>query len=247
MTSSAETPKLPEARLRKPQVRFTCTCYWSISGGLAILLLIGCSKRGCPWGTEPTEPYVSEGGLRAQWCQKQDSTGSFIKHGWYREWYGSGTLEEEEVFANDYLRESTVWNETGRIASRAFYDNGVLRQIDFFDSDGHKVAQWHTTAKYREYIRPIRGLSAVHTLPKFDNIDLTVFDSAGDTVVVRTAGGEMHLLGAGIVIANCHDNWPPVESECTPTPSDRDNLAQIRSALAAFNHMDQALHEAFER
>jgi hypothetical protein len=66
-------------------------------------------------------------------------------------------------------------------------------------------------------------------------------------VVVRTAGGEMHLLGAGIVIANCHDNWPPVESECTPTPSDRDNLAQIRSALAAFNHMDQALHEAFER
>jgi hypothetical protein len=247
MTPSAETPKLPEARLRKPHVRFTSIRSWSIVAALAILSLVGCSKKGCPWGTEPTEPSVSEGGLRAQWCQKQDSTGSFIKHGWYREWYGGGTLEEEEIFANDYLKESTVWSETGRIASRSFYDNGLLKQIDFFDSDGHKVALLRATAKYREDAKPIRGLTAAHTLPKLENSDLLVFDSTGDRVVEHTVGGEMTLLSGGGVIAHCRANWPPVESECTPTPSDRDNLPQIRSALAAFNHMDQALHEAFDR
>ena len=241
MTSSAETPKLPEARLRKPQVRFTCTCYWSISGGLAILLLIGCSKNRCPWGADLAGSAPPNG--NKQWCQKQDSTGNFVKNGWEREWYSNGQLESEGIFDNDYLNEVTIWNEEGHLSGHAFFDKGVPKQSDLFDSDGHKVSSIRVTAEYLANTKPTRGLAPMtefaHIGPTFANANLTVFDSAGDAIMRWNAQSDsITLLSAGDPVASCPVKGVNLD-ECTPTWPDKNNLAKIKHAVEAFKHMLQ--------
>ena len=247
MTASAETLKLAEARLRKPHFRFTRTRYWPISVGLAIFLLIGCSKsNGCPRGTELAGLAPPNG--NKQWCQKQDSTGNLIKHGWYREWHPNGQLGALAILDNDYLNEGTVWDEEGRLLTHTFLNMGVLKQTDAFDSEGHKAWSTRVTAEYLAKTKPTRGLTAIrgsaYVGPAFGNASLTVFDSAGDAVTRWDAGSDkIALLSAGDLVASCPAKGF-LDDECAPAWPDKNNLAKVKHAVEAFKHM---LHVAESR
>jgi MORN repeat variant len=94
---------------------------------LVLLMLVsGCPKKGpCPDNGELVGAHPPAG--NAEWCQRQDVAGNWVKHGPSREWWTNGQLKSEETYIDgepDGLRRE--WAEDGTIVGEATFTRGSL-------------------------------------------------------------------------------------------------------------------------
>ncbi|MCI0526983.1 MAG: hypothetical protein L0Y56_05945 [Nitrospira sp.] len=90
----------------------------------------------CPSGTE----IVGSQQSGEQWCQKQDKTGNFVKHGPYTAWYPNGLKRAEGVYNDGKMQGLwTLWHDNGQKLMVANFREGKLDGLyTYWYKDGKK-------------------------------------------------------------------------------------------------------------
>jgi len=99
-----------------------------IVGALGLGCAGGKIQRPCTWGGEPAREKPA-GGTKQCLQQRNKATGEWENSGQYLEWYASGrkALEGEYRRGRKHGKWSE-WDESGKLISEKFFEDGVVVQ-----------------------------------------------------------------------------------------------------------------------